>query len=111
MESMNKRVVNLETVKLDEIFFAEHQKVVSGQITEVKTMISDVFNSLKNTDNYLEKYQPFNWFVQMFDVLRIVLDYPTMGKIKEFEQYKLKEMYDTILTDKGDPKLNKKFIL
>ena len=70
----------------------------------MKVKVEDLQNCLKSTDNYLEKYQPFNSFCMFFEVLRMSLDPAQIAKIKDYEEYRLKELYDIILQDEGNPK-------
>ncbi len=83
------------------------------KVTELNNKIDDVSNNIKSTDNYLEKYQPFNAFCQLFEVLRITLDGSSINKVKDYEEFRLKELYDVILTDKGDTKttFNKQYLI
>jgi len=46
----------MESNKLDEIFFLNHEKLVNEKLMDVRNRIDDVGNSLKSTDNYIEKY-------------------------------------------------------
>lgn len=56
---------------------------------------------------------PFNSFCQLFEVLRLALDGSQINKVKDYEEYRLKELYDIILTDTGDSKttFNKKYLI
>jgi len=56
-----------------------------------------VHNQLKSTDNYLEKYLPFNSFCQLFEVLRMALESDQVKKIRDYEEYRLKQLYEIIL--------------
>jgi len=40
-----------------------------------------------------------------------MFDYPTIARVKEYEFYKLKEMYATILEDDGNACYDKKFTM
>ena len=54
-------------------------------------------NQLKSTDNYLEKYLPFNSFCLLFEILRMALGSEEIKKIRDYEEYRLKELYEIIL--------------
>lgn len=75
--------------------------------------IEDLSNCLKSTDNYLEKFQPFNAFCQLFEILRMALDPMQIAKVKDYEEYRLKQLYEIILSDKGKPltSFNKEYVL
>jgi hypothetical protein len=44
---------------------------------------------------------PYNFFVQMFEILRIVLDRETVDKAEKYEKSRLKSFYADILIDVG----------
>ena len=51
--------------------------------------IDDVYNRSVSTDLYLEKYLPYNTFVQMSEVLHVALDAERLKKIANYENAKL----------------------
>lgn len=61
----------------------------------------------------MEKYLPFNNFCQLFEVLRLTLEASSINKVKDYEEYRLKELYDIILTDSGETRttFNKKYVI
>lgn len=62
LEQINKRMTRIEQVKLDELQFNTYSKFNDDKIRDLNNKISDISNNQKSTDNYLEKYQPFNAF-------------------------------------------------
>ncbi len=98
---------------MDESMFHTYEKILDQRIRDLSNKIADVQNNLKSTDNYLEKYLPFNTFCQLFEVLRLTLENVQINKVKDYEEYRLKELYDIILTDQGDTKTNfdKKYVI
>ena len=46
-------------------------------------------------------------------MLRLTLDGSAINKVKDYEEFRLKELYDIILTDKGDLKttFNKQYTI
>jgi hypothetical protein len=70
---------------------------------EMKNRVEDIHNCMKSTDNYLEKYQPFNAFCQLFEVLRMALLPEQIAKVQQYEEYRLKLLYEIILQDEGRP--------
>lgn len=103
----------LKETKLNEKVFQTKVVFIDDRLRELKNQIDDLSNNLKSTDNYLEKYQPFNSFCLLFEILRMALEPESLGKIKDYEEYRLKELYDIILQDEGNPKtsFNKKHIV
>jgi hypothetical protein len=73
---------------------------------EMKNRVEDIHNCMKSTDNYLEKYQPFNAFCQLFEVLRMALLPEQIAKVQQYEEYRLKLLYEIILQDEGRPLTN-----
>ena len=62
----------------------------NDRIRETRYKIEDLSNQMQSTDNYLEKYQPFNSFCQLFEILRISLEPEQIKKVKDYEEYRLK---------------------
>ncbi|CDW74166.1 UNKNOWN [Stylonychia lemnae] len=113
IEAMNRRITLNEQIKLDEKTFQQNEKMIDQRLKELNNKCIDVMNNLKSTDNYLEKYLPFNVFCQLFEVLRLTLDQNHIKRVKDYEEFRLKELYDIILTDQGDTKttFNKKYVI
>lgn len=46
-------------------------------------------------------------------MLRLTLDGSSINKVKDYEEYRLKELYDIILTDKGETRttFNKQYMI
>lgn len=97
-------MTTIEQIKLDEKVFYNNEKIIDQRIKDINNKVNDVQNNLTSTDNYLEKYLPFNSFCQMFEVLRLALDQVQINRVKDYEEYRLKELYDIILTDRGETK-------
>jgi hypothetical protein len=79
----------------------------------MQVKVQDLSNCLKATDNYLEKYQPFNSFCQLFEILRMALEPDQINKVKDYEEYRMKQLYEIILSDNGQPMtdFDKKYVL
>lgn len=73
-ERANKKILVLDQTKLNEQKFDEFIKNHDEKMKAQQNKIEDLTNCLKSTDNYLEKYQPFNAFCQLFEILRMALD-------------------------------------
>jgi len=54
----------LRELKLDESIFADKMKQTEVYMRLIKNKIDDLNNTMKSTDNYLEKFLPFNLFCQ-----------------------------------------------
>lgn len=74
IEDAHKKIVTLHETKLEENRFKEFHKAHLEEMKEVRIKVVDIHNCMKSTDNYLEKYQPFNAFCQLFEILRIALE-------------------------------------
>ena len=51
--------------------------------------IDDVYNRSVKTDIYLDKYLPYNNFVQFIEVLHVALEKHNLKKIEDYENAKL----------------------
>ena len=51
--------------------------------------IDDVYNRSVKTDIYLDKYMPYNNFVQFVEVLHVALEKENLKKIEDYENAKL----------------------
>ena len=51
--------------------------------------IDDVYNRSVKTDIYLDKYLPYNNFVQFIEVLHVALEKQNLKKIEDYENAKL----------------------
>jgi len=65
-----------------------------------------VNSKIDATDNYLARYLPFNQFVQMLEVSKVVIpDIMTNKKLREnvenYEFHKTRQLYESILFDDG----------
>ena len=56
---MRNDLIELENSKLETTEFNKRQTEVDSWVNYTKGSIEDVSNTLKSTDNYLEKYMPF----------------------------------------------------
>jgi hypothetical protein len=61
-EDVNKKMVVLRETKLDQVRFSEFHSKHLQEMREMKNRVEDIHNCMRSTDNYLEKYQPFNAF-------------------------------------------------
>jgi hypothetical protein len=61
-EDVNKKMVVLRETKLDQVRFSEFHSKHLQDMRDMKNRVEDIHNCMRSTDNYLEKYQPFNAF-------------------------------------------------
>jgi len=54
-----------------------------------------------SNDVYLDKYQPYNTFVQFCEILHVALDKKNLRKLQDFENAKLQNFLAEILVDMG----------
>lgn len=108
-----KQLTILKDTKVDDILYQRQVEATKEVERTLKNEIVDVYNQLKSTDNYLEKYLPFNNFCQLFEVLRMALESEQIKKIRDYEEYRLKQLYEIILNDKGTPRttFEKKYVV
>ena len=63
--------------------------------------LDDTFNRMIDTEIYLDKYQPYNSFVQFTEVLHVTLSKKYLKKLEDFENVKLQNFLADILLDMG----------
>ena len=51
--------------------------------------LDDLYNRMIKTDTYLEKYLPYNSFVQLSEVLHVALERKHLKKLEDYENAKL----------------------
>jgi hypothetical protein len=61
-EDVNKKMVVLRETKLDEVRYNEFHRKHMKEMRKMQNRVEDIHNCMRSTDNYLEKYQPFNAF-------------------------------------------------
>ena len=63
--------------------------------------IEDVYNRLVTQEIYLEKYLPYNSYVQLSELLHVALDLKQIAKFEDYENAKLQNYLADILQDMG----------
>lgn len=63
--------------------------------------LDDLYNRMIKTDTYLEKYLPYNSFVQLSEVLHVALERKHLKKLEDYENAKLQNYLADILLDMG----------
>lgn len=72
--------------------------------------IDDVYNRMISTEVYLDKYAPYNNFVQYCELLHVALEGKQLKKLESYENTKLQIFLAEILLDMGrqNPAFDKK---
>ena len=66
--------------------------------------IDDIFNRLIANEIYLEKYLPYNTFVQFCEIIHVSLEPKQLKKLEDYENAKMQNYLAEILLDLGrDP--------
>ena len=58
------------------------------------------------TEIYLDKYQPYNSFVQFIELLHVALEKEQLKKLEDFENAKIQNFMAEILLEMGHQNLN-----
>jgi len=74
IEEANKKIVVLKDTKLEEKTYQCFLKTHLEEMKNMRVRVEDIHNCMRSTDNYLEKYQPYNAFCQLFEILRMALE-------------------------------------
>ena len=96
-----KEVQKFEQTKFSVTEQAVYADQMRQTIEHLTHKIDDVYNRSVSTDLYLEKYLPYNTFVQMSEVLHVALDAEHLKKIANYENAKLQNYLADILLDMG----------
>ena len=72
LDRMKNDLIELEHKKLDTEDFNKRQLEIEGWVNYAKGSIEDVSNTLKSTDNYLDKYMPFKVINIISEIMRPV---------------------------------------
>ena len=96
-----KEVQRFEQTKFsiaEQTTYAEKTRQTLDHLTN---KIDDVFNRGVKTDIYLDKYLPYNNFVQFIEILHVALEKQHLEKIEDYENAKLQNYLAEILLDMG----------
>jgi hypothetical protein len=82
------------------------RKDLIEKVNKSTAKIEDVNNKIESTDNYLARYLPFNQFIQIMQICKQFSSEQLKVKkyreqIDNYENFKMKELYDNILFDDG----------
>ena len=115
---INETCERLKMTKQDQSEFKELRSNVIEKVNRSMAQVQDVNSKIESTDNYLARYLPFNQFVQMLEVSKVIVpDILTNKKLREhvenYEYYKTRNLYQNILFDDGKAPKNfaKDFLL
>lgn len=69
------------------------------EMQKLKNGFKDMLNRLVDNENYMEKYLPYNMFVQYCELLHCALDPVTVKKFRDYEKAKLQIYTSVIIQD------------
>lgn len=103
---INEMCERLKMTKQDQSEFKELRNDVVEKVNKSMAQVQDVNSKIESTDNYLARYLPFNQFVQMLEVSKVIVpDILTNKKLREhvenYEYVKTRTLYQHILFDDG----------
>ena len=96
-----KKILSLEPSKLDLTAFEQYKSDIDEKMKKLKHQSEDMFNRALTTDTYLEKYLPYNNFVQLFEIMHMALPVEMMKGIEDYESCKMQNYLADILLDLG----------
>ena len=96
---LREKLEKLEAYKVDQTEFEQKWKDLEKRVKDTQYNVEDIGNALKKTDAYVDRYLPFNMCCTYFEVLRIALEPSQLSKIKDYEEYRLKDLYQRLLED------------
>ena len=67
----------------------------------ITNKVHDTFNRMIETEIYLDKYLPYNCFVQFTELLHVALPRENLKKLEDYEHAKLQNYLAEILLDMG----------
>lgn len=106
INKINEACERLKMTKQDASEFKELRIDVLAKVNRSMAQVQDVNSKIEATDNYLARYLPFNQFIQMLEVSKVVVpDILTNKKLREhvenYEYVKTRALYQHILFDDG----------
>ena len=75
----------LGEIKYDQDKFETYREQMVKEHDALVLKIDDVFNRLVTQEIYLEKYLPYNSYVQLSELLHVALDLKQISKFEDFE--------------------------
>lgn len=97
-----KIMTQLETLEINKMDKTEFRKVESMHVREIEKVrdgFKDVLNRLVDNENYIDKYLPYNMFVQYIELLHFALDVNQVKKFRDYERSKMQIYLATIIQD------------
>lgn len=85
--------------KMDKMDFRNLEAIHIREIEKVKNGFKDILNRLVDNETYMEKYLPYNLFVQYTELLHFALDDKTVRKFRDYEKAKTQIYLATIIQD------------
>ena len=95
--------------KLELSYFQLELGKLIKDIQEVKYLNEDLTNTVRGTDNYLEKYIPFRMQNMITETMNNVLPKSDLHKLHEFAARKYLQLKEVVADDDGVPRFSKVF--
>lgn len=95
---------NVEKINQEKVFIIDHETFKENIIKQNDYLIKkieDTYNRMVETEIYLDKYLPYNTFVQFMEVMHVSLEKNQLKKLTDFESAKLQNFLAEILLDMG----------
>jgi hypothetical protein len=106
--SVMKLALEMKENKVDLVKFNNTNEEFTQQLNTVKYAVQDTFRTLLATDNYLQKYLPFQMQAIVSENFKNCMkpDHNDIfNKQKDFEYQKYKELHKKVMDDNGIPNL------
>lgn len=118
IDRINAVCEQMKMGKQDASEFRELRTDVVEKVNRTIAQVQDVNSKIEATDNYLARYLPFNQFVQMLEVSKVIVPETLTNKklrehVENYEYVKTRALYQQILFDNGKAPKNfsKDFLL
>jgi len=75
--------------KMDKDDFRSLETIHIREIERLNKGLKDLLNRVEDAENYMEKYLPYNMFVQYCELLHCALDQSSIKKLRDYEKAKI----------------------
>ena len=86
---------------MDQKMYEDKSAPLAGKMKELQFGCEDIFNRLIATDNYLDKYLPYNTFTQICETFHMVISKDQAKLLEDYESAKMQNYLVDILQDLG----------
>ena len=74
---------------MDKSDFRSLETIHIREMEKLNMSFRDLFNRVLDAENYMEKYLPYNMFVQYCELLHCALDPASIKKFRDYERAKV----------------------